>query len=219
LGVAVIILTVVVRLIIFPISKTAIRSQIKMKQIQGPMKKIQKDYKDDQQKMAKELMKLYKDNKVKPFSSILLILIQLPIIFALYFVFLRGGLPEINLDILYSFIEVPKNISPKLLGLVDITSKSIMLALIAGGTQFIQANIMFRKNEQLNGPNAAEEPGLMNDMMKSMQVQMKYVLPAIMGFIAYSLGSLIALYFTVSNLFSIFQELHIKNKIIKETND
>jgi YidC/Oxa1 family membrane protein insertase len=219
LGVAVIILTVVVRTIIFPISKNAIRSQIKMKQIQEPLKEIQTKYKDDQQTMAKEMMKLYKDNNVKPFSSMLLIIIQLPIIFALYFVFLRGGLPEINNEMLYSFINIPSHINPKLLGLIDITSKSLILAAFAGITQLIQTNIMFKKNEILNGKKKeSAEPSIMDDMMKSMQVQMKYVLPVIMGVIAYTTGALIALYFTVSNIFSIFQEIYIKNKLIKENN-
>lgn len=221
IGIAVIITTVLVRLVIFPISKNAIRSQIKMKNIQEPLKEIQKKYKDDQQKMAAEMMKLYKDNNVKPFSSMLLVLIQLPIIFALYFVFLRAGLPEINPEMLYSFIPKPDFINPNLLGIFDIATKSILLAIIAGGTQLIQANIMFKKNQQLNGDSNKEkekkEPSMMDDMMKSMQVQVKYILPIFMGFLAYSLGPIIALYFATSNTFSIFQEIYIKNKLIAES--
>lgn len=220
LGAAVIILTVIVRFILFPISKSAIRSQFKMKQIQGPLKEIQKKYKDDQPALAKEMMLLYKENNIKPFSSFLLILVQLPVIFAIYFVFLREGLPEINTDLLYSFVTAPAYVSTTFLGFIDLTAKSIILAFAAGATQFVQAHLMIKKTQNMEEDDKSEDQTdkekMMKDMMKGMQLQMKYVMPIFMYFIAYSLGAVIALYFTASNVFSIFQEIYIKKVIDKE---
>lgn len=219
LGFAVIILTIIVRFALYPISRNAIQSQIKMREIQPKLRELQEKHKDDRQKLAMEMMELYRSNNVKPFSSFLLILIQLPIIFALYFVFLREGLPEINPELLYSFINTPVSIETLFLGAIDLTGKSIILAFAAAFSQFIQAHIMIAKTNSMTDahsenldPNSKEK--MMQDMMKGMQVQMKYVMPIFMYFISYSLGAVIALYFTISNLFSIFQELYIKKNYL-----
>ena len=216
LGIAVVILTIVVRVIIFPISKNAIKSQIQMKEIAPKIKELQEKYKDDRQKLALETMQLYKDHNVKPFASILMIFIQLPIIFALYFVFFREGLPNINLDILYSFISAPENISANFI-FIDLTAKSIILAIAAALTQFLQAKILMSRNiGATSSENQTEKEKMMSDIMKGMQIQMKYVMPVFMGFIAYSLGGVIALYFTTSNTFSIFQELYLTKKFVEK---
>jgi YidC/Oxa1 family membrane protein insertase len=215
LGISIILLTIFVRLILFPLSKSAIKTQLKMKDIQGPIEEIKEKYKNNQHQMAIETMKFYKENDIKPFSGILLLFIQLPIIFALYFVFIKEGLPNIDLNLLYTFVHAPDFVNPKFLGIFDLASKSITLALLAGATQFFQAHLMLKKNNQIL-PNA-KEGGFQNDLMKSMQIQMQYVLPGIMIAFAYSLGSVVALYFTTSNIFSILQEIYLKKKLEKET--
>ena len=68
-------------------------------------------------------MNLYKGRGIKPFSGFLLMFLQLPIILALYFIFLKGGLPVVKTDILYSFISKPETINVMFLGLVDVTKK------------------------------------------------------------------------------------------------
>jgi membrane protein insertase Oxa1/YidC/SpoIIIJ len=88
------------------------------------------------------------------------------------------------------------------------------LALLAGLTQFFQARLMIKNNNQIT-PNKTES-NFQNDLMKSMQIQTMYVLPIIIAFVAYGLGGLIALYFLTSNIFSIFQQFYFKNKIKKE---
>jgi YidC/Oxa1 family membrane protein insertase len=215
LGISVILLTIIVRLILFPLSKSAIKTQLKMKDIQKPIEEIKEKYKDNQQQMAIETMKFYKENDIKPFSGILLLFIQLPIIFALYFVFLKEGLPNIDLSLLYSFVHAPEFVNPKFLGIFDLASKSIILALLAGLTQFFQARLMLKKNNQT--PVNEKEGGFQNDLMKSMQIQMQYVLPGLMIAFSYSLGSVVALYFTTSNIFSILQEVYLKKKLAQET--
>lgn len=207
IGIAVIVLTLIVRAILYPLSKNSIKTQLKMKKIQGPLDEIKKKYKNDPQKSAMEMMKLYKENDIKPLSGFLLLFIQIPIIFGLYHVFLKAGLPEINYDLLYSFTPTPEKINLIFLGIFDITQKSIVLSLIAGIAQFFQAKILMKANR-----NQKQPEGVMGDVMKSMQIQMKYVMPIIIVTISYSLGSVVALYFATSGIFSVFQEIYIRRQ-------
>jgi len=216
LGFAIIILTAVVRFVLYPLSKSSIKTQLKMRENQKPLEEIKQKYKNDQQQMALETMKFYKENDIKPFSGLFLIIIQLPIIFALYFVFLNEGLPKIDLSLLYSFVSAPEYINNNFLGIFDLTTKSIFLAVLAGLTQFLQAQIMFKRTIATNSDSKDKKPGgFQEDLMKSMQIQVKYILPGIMVGISYSLGSVIALYFVTSNIFSIFQETFIKKQLEK----
>ena len=119
-GIAVILLTIFVKLILFPLSKKAVHTQIKMKVLQKPLEELKEKYKDNREELAKKMIALYQEHKLNPLSSIALIFIQLPVIFALYWVFLRGGLPEINQDLLYSFVQVPEMINMNFLGLINV---------------------------------------------------------------------------------------------------
>ena len=207
-GLAVIILTLIVKLILFPLSKKSIVSQIKMKKLEPELGKIKENFKDKQEQ-AKRTMALYKENKINPFSGFFLILIQLPIIFALYFVFFRGL--SFDENILYSFIKVPDQINFNFVGLIDMHSKSLFLAVLAGLTQFIQTKISM----QAAKPESTEK-SFKNELMKSMHIQMKYVLPVFIGFVAYQISAAVALYWVTSNIFTIGQELFVVRKIKKE---
>ena len=208
-GLAVIILTLVVKLILFPLSKKSIISQVKMKKLDPELKKIKENFKDKQEQ-AKKTMALYKENKINPFSGFLLILIQLPIIFALYFVFFKGL--SFNENILFSFIKVPQDINFNFLGLIDMHSKSLFLGILAGLTQFIQTKISI----QAAKPDSADK-SFKGELMKSMHLQMKYVLPVFIGFVAYQISAAVALYWVTSNIFTIGQELFVVRKIRAES--
>jgi len=209
LGVAVVLITIIVKLLIFPITKKSIQTQIKIKEIDPLVKEIKEKYKEDKEKMTKEMMKLYSEKNVNPFSSFFLVLVQMPILFALYFVFLRGGLPDVNFDILYPFIHSSPHISNiKFLGLIDITQKNLFLALLAGLTQFFQMKIVMPKIEKKK-----EKESLKEEMIRNVQLQTKYIMPVFIFFIAYGLLSAVALYWTTSNLFMIGQELYVRKNI------
>jgi len=209
LGIAVVLITVIVKLLIFPITKKSIQTQIKIKEIEPQIKKIKEKYKDNKEEMAKKTMQLYSENNVNPFASFFLVLVQMPILFALYFVFLRGGLPDVNFDILYPFIHAPSHImNIKFLGFVDITQKNIFLAFLAGLTQFFQMKIVMPKMEKKK-----EKGGVKEEMMRNIQLQMKYIMPLFIFFIAYGLLSAVALYWVTSNLFMIAQELYVRKHI------
>lgn len=210
LGLAIIILTVVFRFIIFPLSKSQIKTQIKMKEIQGPMRELKKKYKDDQQKMAQEMMKLYKENDIKPFAGFLLLFIQLPLLFGFYYIFLRAGLPQINPDLIYSFIPYPPQVDTNFFGIsLAPPSKSILLAVLAAATQYVQAKLLLSGNKNDSKP----EKGSVEDVMNGVQKQMVFVMPIILLFIAYNFGGIVALYLLTSNVFSIIQEMYLKKTI------
>ncbi len=207
-GVIVILFTIIIKFAIFPLSRKAVTAQMELKAIEPELTAIREKYKDDKQEQAKKTMDLYKEKKINPFSSLLVILIQLPIIFALYFVFLKSGLPELNSELLYSFVPRPENINMDFLGILNITGKSVSLALLAGISSFFQ--IRFSVPAYKKKENAT--PSFKDDLARSMSLQMRYVFPVIVFFISFSISGVIALYWTTSNLFTLAQEMVIRKK-------
>lgn len=206
-GVAVILFTCLVKLAIFPLSKKSIATQMQMKSIEGDLAKIKEKYKDNKEEQARQTMKLYKDRKINPFSGFLVVLIQFPIIIALYWVFYKGGLPHINTDVLYAFVPTPETVNMIFLGLVDISKKSLSLALLAAITQYFQ----IRYSMPALPASTGTAPSFKDDFMKSMNIQMRYGMPLIVFFAAYNFSAVIALYWITSNLFAIGQELYVRN--------
>ena len=204
-GVAVILLTLLVKIILFPLSQRSIESQAKMNLLNPELKKI-KDSGASKEEQAKQTFELYKKYKTNPFSGCLLILIQIPIIFALYYVFLRGL--KFDASFLYPFIHTPATISMNFLGLFDIGKNHIVvLAILAGVSQFFQAYYMPK-------PTPANTSGgsFQDSFAKSMNMQMKYVFPFLIAFIAYSLSGAVALYWVTSNIFAVGQQIYAKKK-------
>jgi YidC/Oxa1 family membrane protein insertase len=210
LGFAIIILTIVFRFIIFPLSKNQIQTQIKMREVQEPLKELKKKYKDNPQVMAQKMMDLYKEHNIKPFSGILLMFIQLPLLFGFYYMFLRAGLPEVNPELIYSFIPSPENVDTLFFG-IELTKQSVILALIASVTQYFQARLLLPKKDAKK-----PETGSMEEVMQNVQTQMVYVIPIVILFVSYTFGAIIALYFITSNIFSIIQEYYLKKTIKKD---
>lgn len=212
-GVVVILFTVIVKLCLFPLSKKAVNTQMQMKAIDPELTALKEKYKDDKQELARKTMELYKEKGVRPFMSILLIFIQLPIIFALYRVFLHSGLPVVNTDLLYGFVHIPDHINMVFLGLVDISKTSLVLALLVGLATFMQAKIMAPKISANTASTSGDS--FKHDFAKSMSIQMRYVFPVIAAFISWKISAAISLYWITSNLFTIGQELFLKRKLNK----
>ena len=93
MGLAVIVLTIIVRFILFPLSKRAVAAQLAMKRIAPEVDKLKQKYKDKPEEQGKAIFALYKENDVHPFAGFALVLVQIPILLGLYWVFSRGGLP------------------------------------------------------------------------------------------------------------------------------
>ena len=202
-GLAVIIVTIVVRIILFPLSRKAIRAQLAMKKIAPDVEELKKKYKEKPEEQARAIFALYKERGVSPFSGILLLLVQLPILLGLYFVFAQGGLPAINTELLYSFVPAPTDVNMEFLGLVDMGGKSIVLALLAGITQFVYTRLSMGPR----GALVAAEASFSADMARTFDLQARYILPIMIAGIAYFVVAAAPLYWVTSSLFMIVQEL------------
>ncbi len=200
-GVVIILITIIIKLILYPLNKKAIVAQKNMAELQPKMEAIKEQYKGDQQKIAQETMQLYKTNKVNPLGSCLPILIQLPIFIAIYYV-LRAGLSNGSFDLLYPFVKNPDTIKTTTLGLLDLAKASYILAILAGAAQFWQAKMMYRKQP----PKAAGAGGKDESMMAMMNKQMLYMMPAMTVIIGLSLPGGLSLYWFVSTLLTALQQ-------------
>lgn len=206
-GVAIILLTLVVRGALLPLSHKSVTSQAKMRSLAPHLSKIKDDHKDNKQEQARKTMELYKEYGINPFSGCLLFVIQLPIIFALYYVFFKG-LPSLNAEHLYSFVHMPDTIETMFLW-TSLTGKSVIFALLAAVTQYFQIKLSI---PAMAPAEKGAKPSFKDDFARSFNVQMRYMLPVIVFFISYSISAAIALYWTTSNLFSIAHELYVKRK-------
>src|SRR3989338_10104762 len=141
LGVAIILLTLFVRLVLFPVSHKSTKTQAKMRTIDPEVKKIKEQYKSDKQEQAKKTMELYQKHGVNPFSGCMLLVVQLPVIISLYFVFYGGLSSGLDQKILYSFVRPPEFFNPIFLGFIDLLGKSFLLAAGAGISQYFQMKL------------------------------------------------------------------------------
>ncbi len=205
LGLAIIILTLAVRLMLFPATVRMFRSQAALRELSPKIKEIQEKYKDRKDEQAKRLMALYGEAKVNPFSGCLPILIQLPLLIALYNVFWKG-LSPLDVGSLYSFIRAPSEFGSTMFGIVNLTEASIGLAILAGLTQFIQARLMPQPEPPTVKSNRAMEP----DLSKILSLQTKYLFPALIAVWSFSLPSALPLYWTTMNLFAIVEQIWIR---------
>ncbi len=206
-GIVVIVLTVLVRLLLYPLSRKSVHTQVKMQEIAPELEEIKAKYKDKPEEQARHTMALYKEKGVNPFSGILVVLIQLPIIIALYQIFLHAGFPVIDPSILYSFVSVPEYINTTFLGFIDISKQSALLALLAAATSFLQFQVSLKKQPVPKGDSFTD------NLTRSMQTQMKYFFPIIVFFISYKISGVIALYWLTTNLFTVGQELVVRRKL------
>mgnify|MGYP001557847561 CR=1 FL=1 len=195
-GVAIILLTLLIRLVLYPLNQKAIKSQKALNVLQPQIKEIQQKFKGERQKQGQALMELYQKNKINPAGGCLPLLLQLPILLALYQVLWNGLNPE-RLNVLYSFISRPEAIDPMFLGFMDLAKGNPWMAILAGIFTFGQSKMMISK-KSLKG-----QPG---DFSVMMNKQMLYFMPLVTVFIAWNLPAGLSLYWVVMTLFGIGQQ-------------
>lgn len=221
IGIAIIILTIVIKLILFWPSYSAIKSQKLLQETQPKIEELKARYKDNKEELGRQLMRFYKENKVSPFSSCLPLLIQLPILIALYQVFFAGlktdpatGLLAADqLEHLYGplkdiFAATP--VKPMFLGLIDLAkTKNIILAALAGAFTYWQSRMIAVKK-----PSPAKVPGAKDETMTAMlNKQMLYLMPLMTVFFGYTFPAGLTLYWIVSTLFTIGQQYYFFRKV------
>lgn len=209
-GIAIILTTILVKTILLPLSIKAAKTQKVMRELEPKLKALKETHKDNKEAQARAMMEVYKEGGINPFASILLVIIQIPIIIALYLSVYSGGgvqLPDINIELLYSFIPSPEVVDMIFLGFVNIADKSVVLAALAGLTQFFHTRLAMPAPAPKKEGDA---PNFKDDFARSMQFQMRYIMPIIIFVVAYTISAAIALYFVVSNLTQIAQEYYVR---------
>lgn len=204
LGLGIIAVTILVRLALLPSSAQAVRAQRELAVLQPKIDEIRAQYKDAPEELNKRLISVYQDHNVNPLGSCLPLLIQLPILYILYRVFLDGITPE-TLGQLYSFIPTPGTINTVLLG-IDLHQSSLLLALLAGALQFIQTWQLQAKRSQTQPKPALPAGDSASKVAAQLSSRMLYFMPLLTVFIAATLPSALAIYWIVTTLFSIGQQ-------------
>ena len=198
LGLAVIILTFAVKLVLFPLTHKSLKTQAVMKRIEPEIKKIQLDSKNNREEQAKKLMELYRAHGINPFSGFFGIFIQLPILIALYHIFWKG------------LSAIPAGVNTLFLGFIALTEANVGMAALAAISQFWQARLAI--------PPSSVKHTESKDMSSMMQKQMMYVFPVIIFMIAYKLPAAVSLYWTSMNIFAILHEAYVRRQATTEFN-
>lgn len=206
LGLAIILLTLIVKLILFPLSKKSIKSQKALQELQPKIEELKEKHKGDQQALSIELMALYKNNKINPFSSCLPLLIQFPFLIAIFRVF-RDGFAQNRLELLYPFVKNPETINTISLGFLNLSDRSIVLAVLAGLAQFWQAKMMNTKKPAIDTRGSRDE-----SITATMNKQMLYIMPALTIFIGMSLPAGLTFYWFLTTLLTAIQQKIIFKK-------
>lgn len=220
LGIAIILLTLVIKLVLFWPSLSALKSQRLLQETQPKLDAIKKKYAGDKEEMGKQLMQFYKTNKVNPLSSCLPLLIQLPILIALYRVFF-GGLhtdpttgiliPEYVAKLYTPLRDIysTKAISTQFLGIFNLADKgNYILAILAGASQFLSSRMMTSKKPKPNKiPGALDE-----NMTAALNTQMTYIFPILTVIFGIQFPAGLTLYWLISTLFTLAQQLYFKKR-------
>ncbi|MEI6835267.1 MAG: YidC/Oxa1 family membrane protein insertase [Candidatus Falkowbacteria bacterium] len=200
LGVSIILLTVIIKLVLWPLSQKAIKSQTELQAIQPKIEELKKKYADNKTELGKATMDLYKEHKINPLSSCLPLLIQLPFLFAVFRV-LRVGLKD-DLGLVYSFLSKPEHFQAISFGFMDLSKPVIYLAVLAGLAQFIQGKMMLSKQKNANISQPAAEENMTNIMNK----QMTYIFPIMTVVFGLSLPGGLTLYWFMFTALTVLQQ-------------
>ena len=206
-GLAVLLLTILIRMLLYPLNNKALKSQKEIQKIQPLIKEIQEKYKENPQKQAEELLALYKEKNFNPFASFGFMFLQIPLIIALYWSIRNIATAGYSIqEHLYSFVNFSGEIQPMFLGM-DLTESHMLFALIVAVFQFIQMRTMQQPKQE-----EKKELGDAEKMQNMMQKQMGLILPVITFFILSKLPSAIGLYWLVATVVTIIQQKIILKK-------
>ena len=212
LGFAIILLTLLIRLILLVPSQHAIVSQRKMQELQPKLEEVKKKYEGNQEKIASETMRLWKENKVNPMSSCLPLLVQFPVLIALFYV-IRSGLNPDNIHYLYGPLKNADltAIHTNFLGILDLTKVSTFaLPIIVGALQFFQLKLTMMKKKKTDD-TAKEAP---KSEMEMANKTMIYIMPVMIALFTASVPAGVGLYWGISTTFAIGQQVVANRKAV-----
>jgi len=212
LGLAIILITIIIKIILYPLNKKAIVSQKALQDLQPKIEEIRKKHSQNKEAQARATIELYKQEKINPASSCLPILVQLPFLIAVYHIF-RTALTNGSLDLLYPFIQNPGELKTIAFGFLELSKKSIWLALLAGLAQFWQGKMLVTKRPVIKSPESKDE-----NLAAIMNKQMVYVMPIFTVFIGVSFPAGLTLYWFVNTLLTGLQQMLVFKKKENDTN-
>jgi YidC/Oxa1 family membrane protein insertase len=213
-GVAIIVMTILVRLALWPLVAKQLHSQKAMQDLAPEVARVRAEAKGDKQLESQKLMELYKEKEINPFASLIPLLIQLPLFLALFAVLkdiLKGGAiaklayPAIkNLPAIQAVIADPAMFHTTFLGLVDLSKPSIFFAITAAIAQFFQSKQIMPAKGSQQDPSARA----MSSMI--------YLFPGLTFIIGLSLPGALSLYWTTASVVAIIQQTILLRKDVEE---
>jgi len=205
LGLAIIVITILIRIIMLPSSLKAAHAQVKSTLLQPKISKIRKEIKD-QKEQSQALMALYKEEGFSPFGSCLPLIIQFIILIALYNVF-RTGLSGSDYSALYSFVQRPEALGTQFLGYNLNTPDPWVLPIIAAVLQVFLSWLMV--------PKVKVTPETQKDPLTMMNKQMIFLPAIITVYFGHTVPSALVFYWITMTIFSIAQQLYVNKSIRK----
>lgn len=193
-GIAIILITLAVRLLVAPFSAKAFKAQRRMQALQPELKKLQEKHKDDREALAKEMMAFYQKEGVNPAASCLPTLVQIPFLIVIFFS-IRDVIDGKAFDHLYSFVDKPAHIDTSFLGVLDLSTtgvepSNLILGAITGAVMLWQSRMLM--------PKGVEVPGMSRQLM--------YLFPALTLVFSVTLPAALPLYWASSTIFTIIQQ-------------
>jgi len=223
-GIAIIIVTIFVKLLLIPFSRKQIESQKKMQELQPKIKEVQQKYKNDKEKQSRAMMELYKENKANPFSGCLPMILQLVFLIAIYRVLFNISKDGAAAEGIYPFIHNPGIVKHMFLGFLDLSVPAnihefsifniirLLLVVAAAAAQFFQTKMLMAKSTKAKSvKDDKKDP----DFSQAMSQQMLYLAPVMTLLIGLRFPSGLALYWLVSTLFMIFQQGYLQREELK----
>ncbi|MBM3256876.1 MAG: YidC/Oxa1 family membrane protein insertase [Candidatus Liptonbacteria bacterium] len=203
LGIAIIFLTILIRVVLFPLFQKSVRHQAVMQRLQPEIKKIQVKYPKDREQQAKEMLALYKSHQLNPFSGFFLLLIQLPVLIALYQVFVSISDPQTLAHGIYPFVQIPAELKATFLGLINLKAQSIFMVGLAAFAQYLQGRAALPPHAPGDSLSDAERMGR----------NMVYIAPILTLLIFWSFPAAVSLYWLVSSMVSIGQQVIVNREL------
>ncbi len=192
IGVAIVLMTILIKTLLLPLNISSHKTQKNIKKIQGEVDKLKEKHKGDLRTQGVELQKLYKENKIKPFSSLINILIQFPILIGLYQILLK---------------EVASVTDKVTYFNINITEHNYILAVFSFLSMLL---LMFISTKEMMNQTSGTTSQFQKDFNKMMVLQMRYFLPVLILVTSIFLPAGIVIYFIVSNIFGVFQHYFLE---------
>ena len=201
LGLSIIILTILVKALLAPLSWKQLESQKQLQDIQPKINELKEQYKDDKQGLAQAQMKYFQEQKINPMASCLPLLVQFPFLIALFYVFVNGLKGDGYAELLYPFVQNPGTLNHTMLGFLSLSeNNNIILAVVVGAIQFWQSKLMTAKRP----PKVAGSKD--EDMAAMMSKQMLYFMPVITGVMTYQFPGGLGVYWFFQTVLAIGQQ-------------